>query len=160
MLGFIQVLLKGDWRDLPTLRQRLLALEMLAMPFFQALAGLLLPTSLLLAVVLRAPVTLVLLYWLPLGLAVMLVVAEQAAFQEFRRAYGLRATWVDSVRLVVGAPFYQLVLSAAALRATVRLARGQLEWEKTTHLGAHHTVPTPREPGPRELAPRGLEGAL
>ncbi|CUU55338.1 Glycosyltransferase, catalytic subunit of cellulose synthase and poly-beta-1,6-N-acetylglucosamine synthase [Parafrankia irregularis] len=160
MLGFIQVLLKGDWRDLPTLRQRLLAIEMLAMPFFQALAGLLLPTSLILIFVLRAPVVLVLLYWLPLGIAVMLVVAEQAAFGEFRRSYRLRSTWLDSVRLVIGAPFYQLVLSAAALRATIRLLRGQLEWEKTTHLGAHHIVPTPRDPNSRErdLAPRGLEG--
>ena len=34
--GFLQVLRKGDWRRLPTRRQRVLALFTLAFPFLQA----------------------------------------------------------------------------------------------------------------------------
>src|SRR5215218_10024931 len=44
--GFLQVLRKGEWRRLPTLRQRLLARYTLAMPFLQAFTGVLIPVSL------------------------------------------------------------------------------------------------------------------
>jgi cellulose synthase/poly-beta-1,6-N-acetylglucosamine synthase-like glycosyltransferase len=142
MMGFVQILFKGAWRQLPTLRQRMLAVEILSMPFFQAFSGLVLPTSIVLTFLFKAPTGLVILFWLPLGLTVMLFLAEQAAFREFMRAYRLQANIVDSVRLIIAAPIYQFVLSIAALRATLRLLRGQLEWEKTAHVGAHHMALT------------------
>jgi cellulose synthase/poly-beta-1,6-N-acetylglucosamine synthase-like glycosyltransferase len=138
MMGFMQVLFKGDWRLLPGARQRLIAAEMLTMPFFQAMAGILLPVSLLLTWFLAAPTGLVILFCLPMAATVMSVFSEQAAFREFADAYDLDVGWWDSVRLVLSAPFYQLVLSVAAVRATARLLRGRLEWEKTSHSGAHH----------------------
>ena len=44
---------------------------------------------------------------------------------------------LDYLRLVLGLPFYQVILSFAAARAAVRVARGANSWEKTTHLGLH-----------------------
>ena len=44
--GFLQVLRKGEWRRLPTVRQRLLARYTLAMPFLQAFTGVLIAVSL------------------------------------------------------------------------------------------------------------------
>jgi cellulose synthase/poly-beta-1,6-N-acetylglucosamine synthase-like glycosyltransferase len=143
MMGFIQVLRKGDWRELPGARRRLLALEMLSMPFFQAFSGLTLPLSLLLFFVLDAPVGLVIIYCLPLGVTILLIVAEEAAFRELMAAYTMKVRLLDSVRLVVFAPMYQLVLSVAAVRAAVRLLKGEFEWEKTSHVGAHHLGSTP-----------------
>ena len=140
MMGFMQVLFKGDWRALPGARQRIMAVEMLTMPFFQALAGVLLPVSLVLTLFLAAPTGLVIVFWLPFGATVMTVFSEQAAFREFAEAYGLDLRRWDSVRLVLCAPLYQLALSAAAVRATARLLRGRVEWEKTSHSGAHHST--------------------
>ncbi|MCK9921330.1 glycosyltransferase family 2 protein [Frankia sp. AgPm24] len=138
MMGFMQVLFKGDWRLLPGTRQRLMAAEMLTMPFFQAMAGILLPVSLVLTWFLAAPTGLVIVFCLPLGATVMTVCSEQAAFREFADAYDLDISWWDSARLILSAPFYQLVLSIAAVRATARLLRGRVDWEKTSHSGAHH----------------------
>jgi cellulose synthase/poly-beta-1,6-N-acetylglucosamine synthase-like glycosyltransferase len=143
MMGFVQVLQKREWRRLPGLRQRALAIEMLAMPFFQAFSGLILPLSIALTFLLDAPVGLVIFFYLPLGVTVMLFLVEQSAFREFTHAYGLKATVLDSVRLVLLSPVYQFVLSVAAVRATARLIQGKVDWEKTSHLGAHH-APAPR----------------
>ncbi|SNQ48381.1 Glycosyl transferase [Frankia canadensis] len=142
MMGFMQVLFKGDWRLLPGARQRLMAAEMLTMPFFQAMAGVLLPVSLLLTWFLAAPTGLVIVFCLPMAATVMSVWSEQAAFREFADAYDLNVGRWDSVRLVLSAPFYQLMLSIAAVRATARLLRGRLEWEKTSHSGTHHGTTT------------------
>jgi cellulose synthase/poly-beta-1,6-N-acetylglucosamine synthase-like glycosyltransferase len=38
--GFLQVLRKGEWRKLPSLRQRMMARYLLSMPFLQAFTGL------------------------------------------------------------------------------------------------------------------------
>lgn len=146
MMGFMQVLFKGDWRLLPGTRQRLMAAEMLTMPFFQATAGVLLPVSLVLTWFLAAPTGLVIVFCLPLGATVMTVWSEQAAFREFAEAYDLDITWWDSTRLVFSAPLYQLVLSVAAVRATLRLLRGHVDWEKTSHSGAHHGAGAGRVP--------------
>lgn len=136
-LGFLQVLAKGDWLRLPGVHRRLLALEALATPFFQAYCGVMLPVSLLLSLTLTAPVGLVMVSWLPLGATAVTALLEQAAYREFTRAYGLRATWWDSLGLLLSTPLYQLVLSLAAVRAAMRLALRRTGWEKTAHSGAH-----------------------
>jgi cellulose synthase/poly-beta-1,6-N-acetylglucosamine synthase-like glycosyltransferase len=141
--GFLQVLRKGEWRRLPTRRQRTLAWYTLAMPFVQAFAGVMIPVSLVTALKVKAPVTLVLLQFLPVIPTFVTVAIETVALRQFCSAYGLRARLLDYLRLVLGAFFYQLVLAAAALRATVRELRGVRTWEKTTHIGAHRAGETP-----------------
>lgn len=140
--GFLQVLRKGDWRRLPSRHQRLLARYTLAMPFLQAVAGLLIPISLVTMVSLKAPVLLVLLFFVPLVPTLATVAVEAAGLQEFSRAYyGTRAGARDHLRLVLGTFFYQLLLAAAATRAVARELRGSRGWEKTAHVGAHRTEP-------------------
>ncbi|PRC45375.1 glycosyl transferase, partial [Mycobacterium sp. ITM-2017-0098] len=65
--GFMQVYRKGEWRKLPTRRQRLLARYTLAMPFLQAATGALVPIALVCMFVLKVPVPLTLLTFLPLA---------------------------------------------------------------------------------------------
>jgi hypothetical protein len=119
--GFLQVLRKGEWRRLPTRRQRLLARYTLAMPFLQAFTGLLIPLSLAAIVLLSLPVLAALLSYLPLIPTIMVVA-------------------VDYVRLVLGALPYHALLAAAAVRAVARELRGERGWEKTAHVGAHRRV--------------------
>ncbi len=144
--GFLQVLRKGEWRRLPTRRQRALARYTLAMPFLQAATGLLVPVSLVVAVLAKVPTQFVLLSYLPLVPSLVSLAVEVAGLGEFGRSYGVRIRVRDYVRLLLGTFPYQLLLAFAAVRAVLRQARGDRSWEKTAHANAHRVpaAPTPR----------------
>lgn len=137
--GFLQVLRKGVWRDLPTRRQRLLARYTLAMPFLQAFTGAVIPVSVLLMLTAHVPVLVALVALLPLVPTVVTLAVEVAAVGDFARAYGLKVRVRDYVRLLLGAVPYQVLLAVAAVRAVLRQLRGNASWEKTAHTGAHRT---------------------
>ncbi|MFL5830035.1 MAG: glycosyltransferase [Solirubrobacteraceae bacterium] len=134
--GYLQTLSRGHWRRLP-LGQRMLGAYILGMPFLMALAWLLIPGALISALALKAPVGITLVSFLPLVATSSILLIEIAALGEFGREYGERPSRRDYVRLVLGFPLYQLVLTYAAARAVMRELRGARGWEKTTHLGLH-----------------------
>lgn len=134
--GYLQTLSRGYWRRLP-LRQRALGAYTLAMPYLMAVAWLVFPIAIATAVLLKMPVPLTLISFLPALPMLAMLVVEVAGLGEFCRTYGERASARDYVRLVVGLPLYQAVLSFAAARAVAREARGDRGWEKTAHLGLH-----------------------
>src|SRR5215217_4861398 len=138
--GFLQVLRKGEWRRLPTLRQRLLARYTLAMPFLQAFTGVLIPVSLATIILLDLPVLAALITFVPLVATLAALAVEAAGLGEFCRSYGHRASLLDYLRLLVGTFPYHLLLGAAAVRAVLRERRGERGWEKTAHVGAHRTA--------------------
>jgi glycosyltransferase XagB len=135
--GFLQVLRKGEWRRLPSRRQRLLARYTLAMPFLQAFAAVLIPVSLATMILLDLPVLAAMVTFVPLVPTVAAVAVEAAALGEFCRSYHRRATLLDYLRLLLGTFPYHLLLGTAALRAVLRERRGERGWEKTAHVGAH-----------------------
>jgi cellulose synthase/poly-beta-1,6-N-acetylglucosamine synthase-like glycosyltransferase len=141
--GFLQVLRKKEWRRLPTRRQRWLARYTLAMPFLQAATGLLLPLSLLAMLLVKVPVPVTLLTFLPLTPTIVTLAVEVAGLLEFGRAFDVRVRSRDVLRLVLGTFPYQVLLAFAALRSVWREARGQGGWEKTSHSNAHRTPLTP-----------------
>lgn len=138
--GFLQVLRKGEWRRLPRRSQRMLARYTLAQPFLQAFAGLAIPFAIVSALVLHVPVAIALLSFLPALPTLAMVVFELVGLREFCRVYYVRPRLRDYARLVLGTPFYQVMLAVAACRAVVREARGERGWEKTAHSGAHRNV--------------------
>jgi cellulose synthase/poly-beta-1,6-N-acetylglucosamine synthase-like glycosyltransferase len=140
--GFLQVLRKGEWRRLPTTRQRLLARYTLAMPFLQAFIGLLIPLSFAATVFARVPVLAALITFIPLVPVLAVLVMEAVALGELCRNYGFRARLRDYLRLALGTLPYHALLSLAAMRAVARELRGNRSWEKTTHVGAHRSEPT------------------
>jgi cellulose synthase/poly-beta-1,6-N-acetylglucosamine synthase-like glycosyltransferase len=145
--GFLQVLRKGEWRKLPSRRQRWLARYTLAMPFLQAATGVLLPLSIASMFLLKVPVPTALVTFIPLAPTLVTVAVESAALGEFGREFGIRIRFRDQARLLLGTFPYQLLLAAAAVRAVFRESRGHGGWEKTTHTNAHRTT-TPRQPVP------------
>ncbi|WP_197040183.1 glycosyltransferase family 2 protein [Mycobacterium sp. URHB0044] len=138
--GFLQVLRKGEWRKLPSRRQRWLARYTLAMPFLQAATGVLLPLSVLSMFLLKVVVPVALVTFLPLALTLVTMAVEAAALGEFGRDFGIRIRWWDRVRLLLGTFPYQLLLAVAAVRSVWREMRGQGGWEKTEHANAHRTA--------------------
>jgi ABC-type polysaccharide transport system permease subunit len=108
----------------------------LAFPLLQAAMALALPVAIVVAL-LKLPILLALLAFLPLVPLAGILVAELVGLAEFGRDFGLRPGFRDYTRVVVGLVPYQLVIGAAACRATYREFCGVRNWEKTTHVGAH-----------------------
>jgi glycosyltransferase XagB len=145
--GFLQVLRKGEWRKLPSRRQRWLARYTLAMPLLQAATGVLMPLSLASMFLLKVPMPTALMTFLPLAPTLVTLAVESAALGEFGREFGIRIRFRDHARLLLGTIPYQLLLAAAAVRSVWREIRGHGGWEKTTHTNAHRTT-TPKRPVP------------
>jgi cellulose synthase/poly-beta-1,6-N-acetylglucosamine synthase-like glycosyltransferase len=141
--GFLQVLHKGDWRRLPNPRLRMLARYTLWQPILQAFAGVAIPVAIFTTVFTRMPLPITLVTFLPAAPTLATVVFEAVALHDFGRSYGLRIRPRHYAKLVAGAPFYQVLLAWAAIRAVIRDARGHNNWEKTAHSGAHLTLPVP-----------------
>ncbi len=135
--GFLQVYKKAEWRQIPDLRRRLLARWTLVTPFAQALTGVLIPIGILAALLGHVPIALALISFLPIVPTLGTFAFETVALHEFGRLYRLRVRPLDYLKLIVGGPFYQVLLAFAALRAVWRDRRGEGGWELTQHIGAH-----------------------
>ncbi|MEV0128225.1 glycosyltransferase [Dactylosporangium sp. NPDC050688] len=138
--GFMQTLSKGTWKLMPTRRQRFLAWYTLAFPHVQAMLGIYLPVALLSAFVLSVPVPVAMLSWLPVLLLGAHFVMSVVGLYEFTGAHGLKATPATVVKMAITWFPYQMVLSYAAARALWRQVKGERNWEKTAHVGAHRTA--------------------
>ena len=135
--GFLQVLRKREWKQLPSLRQRLLARYTLVTPFVQAFSGLMILLGVFVALWAHVPVLVAQISFLPLVPMLVTFVFEAVGLHDFGRQYRLRIKPSHYARLIVGGPFYQVVLAGAALRAVWRELRGRKDWELTKHIGAH-----------------------
>lgn len=135
--GFLQVLRKGEWRKLPTLPQRLLAVYTLSYPLFQALLVLLWPAMVLSALWLKLPVGVTIVAFLPLyALGLQFLVSVIGAWM-FTREYRLRFPLLLPIGMALTYIPFQLLLGVSAVRAVWREARREQGWEKTRHVGAH-----------------------
>jgi hypothetical protein len=134
--GYLQTLARGCWRQLPA-RQRALGVYILAMPYLMTLTWLLIPVAIVTTALLKAPIVITLLSFLPLLPMLCMLTAEVVGLGEFGRTFGERRRLSDYARLIIGLVPYQAMLAYCAARAVVREARGEHGWEKTTHLGVH-----------------------
>lgn len=141
--GFLQVLQKGEWRKLPSTRQRLLALYLLSMPFLQTFIGLFIPLSVLMVLTTRVAPFVAMISFLPLSLTLVTLAVEAVGLREFGRLYSRPVRLREFLLLVLGTLPYQLFLGAASVRAVYRERMGLTGWEKTEHKGAH------RNPNPQ-----------
>ncbi|MFJ4919745.1 glycosyltransferase [Streptomyces sp. NPDC088725] len=137
--GFLQVYRKKDWKQLATPGQRLLARYTLMTPFLQACTGVIIPLNVAIALFLDVPVGIAFVTFLPLVTAMVTFVFEVVGLHDFGKQYGFRVRFAHYLKLVIGGPFYQVLLAGAAIRAVWREYRGHGDWELTSHVGAHLT---------------------
>jgi cellulose synthase/poly-beta-1,6-N-acetylglucosamine synthase-like glycosyltransferase len=138
--GFMQTLRKGTWKQMPTRQQRFLAFYTLAFPHAQVGLAIYVPIALLTMLLLKAPVLLVLLSFLPVLAMVAHYLATVVGLYEFADAHGLKPRIGTVVKMAIWWFPYQFVLGYAAVRALRRYLTGAGDWEKTQHIGAHRTV--------------------
>ncbi|HET8841663.1 MAG TPA: glycosyltransferase, partial [Ktedonobacteraceae bacterium] len=143
--GFLKVLKRGTWLALPKFRQRLLAFYTLFYPYFQAVLVLLWPLTLIGIFLLKEPVAVTMFAFLPLySLWLQLVVTIMGAFL-FAREYHLKLTIFHMLGLLITFLPFQWLLSIGSVRGVYRELRGQNNWEKTSHIGAHRYLsPVPK----------------
>ena len=135
--GFGMELLQKKWWLLPTIQRRLLAWYILATPFLQASAGLLLPVTLTTAILIDAPVVLVLLTFLSYIPILLSLVLQFVGLHEFGQMFNQKVRIRHYAFLIFGFFPYQLVLAWAALHAVLRIATGNMTWFKTAHSNKH-----------------------
>lgn len=135
--GFLQTMNKGEWRKLPTLSQRLLALYTLGFPTAQSVLALYIPVSLWMMLTFKLPVVVAIVLLAPFYFLIAHLIITIIGLYEFAHAHGMHPSKVTVFRMVLSYLPYQWVLGYAALRATVRQMRGISNWEKTAHVGAH-----------------------
>jgi cellulose synthase/poly-beta-1,6-N-acetylglucosamine synthase-like glycosyltransferase len=135
--GFLQTLLKGEWKQLPKLEQRLLALYTLGFPAIQAMLGVYIVASALMMFTVKAPVPVAIILDLPFYLLAAHFMLNVIGLYEFTEAHGMKPTWKTPVIMALGYIPYQGMLAYASVRATMRQLRGINNWEKTQHVGAH-----------------------
>ena len=135
--GFIQILVKGEWRRLEKFSQRLLAFYVLVLPEVQAFFALMIPISLLMFFFVKLPLWLAMLTFLPLYIFVLAIFIDVAGLHEFLKAHKRKWSWREALFLLVTFVPYQWILSLGALRALYRYLQGATNWEKTAHIGQH-----------------------
>lgn len=135
--GFMQTLSKGTWKQMATRKQRWLAFYVLAFPHGQALLGGYLLISLGMIIVLKVPVLIALVSYLPVLLLAAHFLTQVVGLYEFTEAHGLEASPGAVIRMAIAWFPFQMVLAYAAVRAMRRQLLGRHDWEKTQHVGAH-----------------------
>ena len=135
--GFIYLLRKGSWLQLPRFELRLLALYTFLYPMLQAVLFMLWPTVLIGVILLQVPIPVALVSFLPLYALMFQLVIQLVGAVLFAREFRLRLSPLTVLAMAVTFLPYQWMLGISALRAVYRELEIQLGWEKTHHAGAH-----------------------
>ncbi len=135
--GFIQVLRLGDWRRLPRLQQRLLALYTLTYPLLQSLFVALLPFDVASAIWLRPSTLVAMITFLPLYALLLQLVALIVGAYEFAQEYKLKLPWHTPLHVALTYLPFLILQGVGSMRALIREIWGARNWEKTAHVGAH-----------------------
>ncbi|WP_161600528.1 glycosyltransferase family 2 protein [Mycolicibacterium hodleri] len=136
-IGFIQSFMAGNWRALPTARQRLVALWILSMSIFQTISLAILPLTLLTIFWIKSPAPLAVALCVPTIPVILGMVLQMLYLHEYGKSFDRRVGWYVYVIFIVTFLLYQLVLSFAAVQALVWYLGGRLGWDKTEHTGDH-----------------------
>lgn len=135
--GFYGEVRKGLWRQLPSFRQRLMAIYILGNPLYQAFLSIMVPVTLATMIVLKAPVPLVMLMYMPLVPMTLQLVLNTVYLHDFGMAFNRKVTLGRYMNMVGTHFVYQLVLNVAGFWSMFREIRGNQTWYKTPHHGSH-----------------------
>jgi cellulose synthase/poly-beta-1,6-N-acetylglucosamine synthase-like glycosyltransferase len=149
--GFLAELVDGKWLKMPTLRRRMLAGYILATPLLQGISAILLPAAILTAVLVKAPIGLTLVMFTPLVPLGITVLSQLIGLREFARSYRVTVRVWHYASVLLLAPLYQLILSAAAAVAVYKYGKGDTRWYKTGR-AAEHRAPLTRHLAQEEVA--------
>lgn len=135
--GFYQIFLKGDWGNLPTLKQKALILYVLLTPLFQSVLLFYLPLGVSVSLLGNQSIGISLFSFIPLALFSLQLIVNIGGLYLFGKAYRIKvpiSLYIKSLFLFYP---YQIILTFSALRGLYRLVSHNTSWEKTTHYNIH-----------------------
>lgn len=135
--GFLQILRKKEWLTLRTLKHRVLIGYVLTAPSYMALVIVFAPVVIIIGATTKLPVVVSMLSFLPLVLALIMLLISLVGLHEFGKDQHLKVRIHHYLVLIVTFIPYQVLLAVSAVRALIREIRGSRGWEKTAHAGRH-----------------------
>lgn len=138
--GFMQILIKGEWKKLPELRQKIVALYALLSPMLQIFFLLYLPIGMWIAFHYKLPVTVAIISFIPFYIFLLQTTVYLVGIREFTKSYKLKYSIWDSLKILIVFFPYQLMLIIASIRAIRQVVYKQNFWEKTNHNNAHRVT--------------------
>jgi len=138
--GFLQVLKKGEIFKLATPIQKLAAIYTFVSPLTITVTSIFLPFLLFKLLYLNLPVVVAMFLIFPMYPLIFGMVLNVVGLHEFGQSFDKKIHFKYYLLLFLTFFPYQLMLSAASLRAFWREATSQLNWEKTTHPGFHRVA--------------------
>lgn len=135
--GFLQIIMKGDWLFLPTARQQLTALYILASPLIQLAMICSIPVGIIVAFTTELPVLLSIASFMPLYILGFQMIVQIFGMYEFTRSYKTSFPIYMPLRILLYFGPYQLLLLGATVRAFYRYLSQANAWEKTLHVNSH-----------------------
>jgi cellulose synthase/poly-beta-1,6-N-acetylglucosamine synthase-like glycosyltransferase/putative flippase GtrA len=138
--GIFQELVQGNWLDMPTMRQRLLAGYILATPILQAFSCALIPVAIAAVFLLKMPIGLTMFMFAPLIPMGLTIVSMLAGVRKFGRDYGQKVRLRHYASILFLTPVYQVILAMAAVMGVVKYLRQDKGWYKTARLNQHRAA--------------------
>ncbi|MFC1711838.1 glycosyltransferase [Patescibacteria group bacterium] len=141
--GYLQILLKGNFLKLPTLRQQFLSLYLLTQPIihqFTVIAMIFIP---ILSWGLKVPLWLAMFSWFPFYFLLVQFGLYIIGLMDLKKHYSL--SFSNSLFFYLPVFFipYQLMLAFSFFRAVLRMFLGVFNWEKTYHANTHRLASKP-----------------
>jgi hypothetical protein len=109
------------------------------LPEVQAMFAILVPVAIVMFFLVKFPLWLAMLTFLPLCCLTLSVFLDLAGLYEFLKAHKRKWRWREAIITMLAFFPYQWILSFGALRAVYRQVKGSSNWEKTTHIGQHRS---------------------
>jgi len=138
--GYLQVLLKGDWLKLPSLKQQFLSFYLLCQFLIHQFVVLSMISLPLVSLVTKVPLWLALFSWLPAYFLALQIGLYFIGLADLKKHYHLKFKKSLYLYLILSYIPYQLMLSLASFRAVFRQLFGLLNWEKTHHFNLHRQL--------------------
>lgn len=135
--GFLQILLKGEWLKLPTIKARALAFYVLFWHNVQALIFLVIPFSIYSIFALDVPDHIAVLVNLPTYLMLLNILNTCIALYMFTSKFSLKFYWWLPLKVLITYIPYTMLIGVSAIRSVIRSLRSNSNWEKTVHFNAH-----------------------
>jgi glycosyltransferase XagB len=135
--GFFQILVKGDWKNLNTIRKKIHALYFLLWPIFQILITVYFLLSTFVFLFIKLNLYLSLFLAIPLFLILIQLGLLIIGLWIFTKNYNLKFYWYLPLKIILTYFPYQMILTLATTRAIWRNLMGLKNWEKTFHANKH-----------------------
>lgn len=137
MQGFMQILFKGDWMDLPHFKQRIITLYILLSPIVQSILLLYIPFGIFTVMTTKLPLYITLISYMPFYLMMIQLLIYIVGLYKFAKVHHKEFSINLILKIMISYYPYQLILAYSSFRAIFRQVSGIKDWEKTRHLNNH-----------------------